>query len=154
MPARLLIVRMSAAFCVLAVAGEVAHGQSASTDRAAAAVIPQAVMPQPGVSDSVMRRVVAERFPGAFTGAMGARPFVWILADGEDRVLRTASGRDGLSRSPAGQEGLEWAGAARKLEGMPRSARPGDILQLGRVAAGADTVMVAWVRLQAGLPSR
>jgi hypothetical protein len=42
----------------------------------------------------------------------------------------------------------------RMLPGMPPSASEGDMLQLGRLAAGTDTVSVVWVRLAAGLPGR
>jgi hypothetical protein len=96
-----------------------------------------------------MRRVVAERHPGALAGGLGARPFVWVLADGQDRVIRSATGRDGLRRN-----GVTWGAAMRMLPGMPPSASEGDMLQLGRLAAGADTVSVVWVRLAAGLPGR
>jgi hypothetical protein len=106
------------------------------------------------VPDSVMRRVVARHLPGALTGAMGARPFVWILVDGRGEVLRTATGRDGLLRNALGGEWLDWAAAARKLPGMPQSMRPGDLLQLGLLPAGGDTVGVAWVRWQRGTRAR
>jgi hypothetical protein len=85
---------------------------------------------------------------------MGAEPFVWILADSEDRVLRSATGREGLRRDAAGRETIDWESAARMLPGMPRSARPGDLLGLSRVPLGADSVSVVWVRINAGLPDR
>jgi hypothetical protein len=150
MPARDSLARVPAALCALVLAGRTAVAQPPSASRAAPAVAGAASE----VPDSVIRRAVAEHFPTALSGAMGPRPFLWILADGQDRVLRSASGRDGLSRRPTGEEALDWGAAARKLPGMPRAARPGDLLQLGFLAAGADTVAVAWVRLQAGLSGR
>ncbi len=50
------------------------------------------------VPDSEIRRAVAVRYPGALTGRMGPRPYVWLLTDREGRILRSATGRDGLSR--------------------------------------------------------
>jgi hypothetical protein len=141
MPTHLSARLVSFALCALIVARPGALAQSASNA-------------QSEIPDSVLRRAVTEHFPGALTGTMGAQPFVWILADSNNRVLRVASGREGLVHDGSGKESLTWGAAARMLPGMPRSAHPGDLLQWGFVSADTVKVGVAWVRLKAGLSQR
>lgn len=107
-----------------------------------------------GVPDSVLRTAVARYFPAALEGRAGAGPVLWVLADGRNRVLRTATGRDGLRRGPLGAETLTWEAAAGKLADMPESASPGDLLQWGLVSTRAGKVDVIWVRINAGLRAR
>jgi hypothetical protein len=149
MRTHLLVRLVAVALCALPCARPEALAQSPANSRSS--VAPEA---DRGIPDSVMRRAVTEHFPGALAGAMGVRPFVWILADSNDKVLRTAIGRDGLVRDPAGKESLTWGAAARMLPGMPQSARPGDLLDLSFLHADTISVGVAWVRLKAGLQQR
>jgi hypothetical protein len=101
------------------------------------------------IADTTVRRGVAERFPDALRGGMGRRPFLWILADAQDRVLGTATGRQGLSRNKFGQEGLDWEAARRKFpEQLPPAMTRDDRAQWNAVAiAGADTAQVIWIRV-------
>ena len=115
------------------------------------------------VPERVLRAAVARYYPEALSGRAGPGPVLWVLADGRDRVLRTATGRDGLRRAPrtaesipweAAAEALTWEAAAAKLASMPASASPGDLLQWGHVSTPKGRVDVIWVRLNAGLPAR
>jgi hypothetical protein len=108
-----------------------------------------------------LREAVARAAPDALTGAMGHRPYVWLVLDSAGRVARSATGGEGLltvreivARAPAVRGAFaDQPDSARVLdaEGVDRtfpSLRGVQLHSFGwtGVAAGADTVNVLWVR--------
>lgn len=142
---------VAGAFCALGLLGasRVADAQGRRTPPSPARPAASAEVPE-----GVLRAAVARHYPAALSGQAGPGPVLWVLADGRNRVLRTATGRDGLRRAPYAGEQLTWEAAAAKLPGMPLSASPGDLLQWGHVSTRAGRVDVIWVRIDAGLAAR
>jgi hypothetical protein len=113
----------------------------------------------PPVPSAAIRRAVERHYPGALTGGMGRRPYLWFVGDRTNRVLGFASGREGLGVDQLElrrrglpnltvRDAITWGSVVRMVPGTPLSAqRRGDLLQVATFPTGTDTVVVIWARL-------
>ena len=126
------------------------------------------------VPDSIIRRAIVTHYPGALSGAMGPRPFLWFLADSKGAVIRTATGRNALSRwsysylrdsmpsflvnvSPArkaeiekdGLEYLDPTAARRQFPELSHLSAADSIITVMKSLPGTP-IEVAWIQLSPG----
>lgn len=100
------------------------------------------------MTDDVLWRLVRERFPGLVDGPPGPDPYVWLLVDGEDRLIGSNRGLGDLPRLPDGTLGsLRSSGVRRMLPGMAPRLRQGESWGWRRLeTTSGDTLNVIWVR--------
>jgi hypothetical protein len=113
-------------------------------------------------TDAELRAGVARVAPAALTGAMGHRPFVWLVLDTAGRVAQSATGADGMltqreirAREPWTDGGpfpdqpdtLRVLDADGVFRTFP-SLRQQQLHSFGwrMLTVGTDTVNVIWVR--------
>lgn len=102
----------------------------------------------PNMTDDVLWRLVEERYPAMVDGPLGTEPYLWLLIDGEDRLIGSNRGLGDLPRDAAGRLGnLRSSRVRRMLPGMASRLRKGESWgwrQLER--SSGDTLHVIWVR--------
>lgn len=104
--------------------------------------------PLTNMTDDVLWRLVQERYPAMVDGPLGTEPYLWLLIDGDDRLIGSNQGLGDLTRDAAGRLGnLRSSGVRRMLPGMAPRLRKGESWgwrQLER--SSGDTLNVIWVR--------
>jgi len=103
-------------------------------------------------SEDELRADVAQAAPAALTGALGHRPFVWLVYDSAGHVALSATGDAGIridvdTASSGAADTVRVLNAYGIFRTFP-SLHEQQLHSFGwsRVAAGADTVQVIWVR--------